>query len=235
MGKSSRHNAAFNAVLFADVLNRAIGHRSLLSFAQESGISYAHICKYRKAHFNTPPTPNLIERISAVADNGISKDDLYRAAGYDDDSMEKIILDVSEEDRCYEACILLISKVMNSRFSKWTYERDDTLISNHFAFTVNDGKTRKQHFVYIPFPQENVGEKKLKNIITLVYGSLVGQEFGCNDKVTLVTESKLGYDAMLQTPVHYPQNASAMWVNLGNLSVLAEQGIAAKGEEALRE
>lgn len=72
----------FNKKAFAELLSLALGKRSINQYERDSGVSAAHISRLMRELVDTPPSPQTIEKLSAKAHNGISYEDLMKAAGY---------------------------------------------------------------------------------------------------------------------------------------------------------
>lgn len=73
--------AYFNKKLFADLLNKAKGDRSVNEYARQSGISSAHISRLLRALLDTPPSPATIEKLAQYS-YGITYEELMEAAGH---------------------------------------------------------------------------------------------------------------------------------------------------------
>lgn len=91
----------FDKNRFAILLEKAKGkERSINKYAKECDISSAHISRLIRGLVNTPPTPDTILRLSSVANNGVTYNELMNAAGYFDTNRnisqkEKFFVDVS--------------------------------------------------------------------------------------------------------------------------------------------
>ncbi|QNO13357.1 hypothetical protein HYG86_00510 [Alkalicella caledoniensis] len=72
----------FNKEEFADLLERAKGDRSINRFAEETGVSAAHISRFLRSLIEAPPTPETISKFSSKAYNDVSYRDLMAAAGH---------------------------------------------------------------------------------------------------------------------------------------------------------
>ncbi|MGE5380034.1 MAG: LexA family protein [Methylocystaceae bacterium] len=72
----------FNRELFARLLEKAQGSRSINAYAREVGLTGAHISRLLRCMLNTPPTPQTIAKLAAGAANGVSYQDFMQAAGY---------------------------------------------------------------------------------------------------------------------------------------------------------
>lgn len=72
----------FNKKAFAELLRLALGRRSINQYERDSGVSAAHISRLMRELVDTPPSPQTIEKLSSKAHNGITYEDLMKAAGY---------------------------------------------------------------------------------------------------------------------------------------------------------
>ncbi len=72
----------FNKTVFAELLTNAVGNRSINQFERDSGVSAAHISRLTRSLVNTPPSPQTIEKLASKAQNGVTYEDLMRAAGH---------------------------------------------------------------------------------------------------------------------------------------------------------
>lgn len=73
---------AFDKELFADLLKKAKGDRSINQYALHSGVSAAHISRLMRGLLDTPPNPDTIKLLSEKAYNGVTYEDLMAAAGH---------------------------------------------------------------------------------------------------------------------------------------------------------
>jgi len=86
MGRKQAH---FNKRIFALLLEKARGERSIRSFANECGISYVQLHKLEKCAQENPPGKKLLLKLAENSENGIEYEDYLFAAGYDLDKEEK--------------------------------------------------------------------------------------------------------------------------------------------------
>ncbi|WP_096201929.1 hypothetical protein [Bacillus sp. FJAT-45350] len=75
----------FNKELFAELLKKAQGKRSLNNYARQSGVTSAHISRLLRCLLDTAPNPSTIKKLANAAQNDISYTDLMEAAGYIDE------------------------------------------------------------------------------------------------------------------------------------------------------
>jgi hypothetical protein len=74
----------FNKELFAELLNKAKGDRSINNYALKSGVTAAHISRLLRSLLDTPPMPDTIKKLSDHAHNDVHYNDLMSAAGHFD-------------------------------------------------------------------------------------------------------------------------------------------------------
>lgn len=77
-----KNENTFNKDLFAELLERAKGQRSINRYAEETGVSAAHISRFLRNLIDAAPTPDTISKLSSKAYNDISYKDLMAAAGH---------------------------------------------------------------------------------------------------------------------------------------------------------
>lgn len=91
----------FNKKIFALLLDRARGERSLKKYADDCGISYVQLRKLSLGEQQNPPRMKLIEKLGANAEGDITADDFAFAAGYGMASYGKRILNSSSHQKFY--------------------------------------------------------------------------------------------------------------------------------------
>lgn len=72
----------FNKEEFAVLLKQAKGKRSINQYANETGVSAAHISRFLRQMISSPPTPETISKFAGKAHNGVTYQDLMIAAGH---------------------------------------------------------------------------------------------------------------------------------------------------------
>lgn len=71
----------FNKELFAELLLKAKGKRSLNKYAEDSGVTSAHISRLTRSLLDTAPTPQTIEKLANAAVD-VTYEELMIAAGH---------------------------------------------------------------------------------------------------------------------------------------------------------
>lgn len=74
--------SGFDRDLFATLLELAKGNRSINQYAMHAGVSSAHISRLLRRMLTTPPESATIRKFAEKAYNGITYEDLMRAAGH---------------------------------------------------------------------------------------------------------------------------------------------------------
>ncbi|MBQ9544678.1 MAG: hypothetical protein IJV00_06105 [Clostridia bacterium] len=80
---------AFNKKLFAMLIDKARGDRSLRRFALDCEISYVQMRKLAACQQENPPRIKLIKKIAKNAQNDIAEEDLMFCAGISFETNEK--------------------------------------------------------------------------------------------------------------------------------------------------
>jgi len=73
---------SFNKKIFALLLDRAKGERTLRRYAIDCDISYVQLRKLMLGEQDNPPRMKLIEKLGAKSENDVTTEDFAHAAGY---------------------------------------------------------------------------------------------------------------------------------------------------------
>ncbi len=86
-----KKNSSFNKKIFAMLIDKARGERSVRRFASECGISYLQLRKLLLCEQDNPPGIKLITKLAENSENGVELEEYLYAAGKaeTDDSVEK--------------------------------------------------------------------------------------------------------------------------------------------------
>lgn len=76
-----KNNGKFNKKIFAMLIDKAKGERSVRRFAQEAGISYLQLRKLLLCEQENAPGIKLITKLAENSENGIELEDYLFAAG----------------------------------------------------------------------------------------------------------------------------------------------------------
>lgn len=80
-----KRNNTFNKRIFAMLIEKAKGERSVRRFALESGISYLQLRKLIMCEQDNPPGIKLITKLAENSENGVDIEDYLYAVGKGDD------------------------------------------------------------------------------------------------------------------------------------------------------
>ena len=76
-----KKSTAFNKKIFAMLIDKARGERSVRRFAADSGISYLQLRKLLMCEQENPPRLKLITKLAENSENGVELEDYLYAAG----------------------------------------------------------------------------------------------------------------------------------------------------------
>lgn len=119
--------AEFDKERFAELLEAAKGDRSIRKYAQDSGVSAAHISRLLRKINDVAPEPDTIKKFAASAYNGITYDDFMKAAGY---------IDVSGESK--DIPPLPSEYIEKYKFSRRDINQYEEVMKHTSAFFMND-------------------------------------------------------------------------------------------------
>jgi len=80
----------FDKEKFAQLLDLAIGERSLNQYALNCGISSAHISRLNRCLLDTPPHPEVLEKMANASQGRVSYQEFMDAAGYLEDNQTNL-------------------------------------------------------------------------------------------------------------------------------------------------
>lgn len=75
-------NCAFNKEIFAVLLEKAKGNKSINEYSRETGVSTAYISKLLRQLNDKPPSPEIISKLAFFASNDITYKQLMVASGH---------------------------------------------------------------------------------------------------------------------------------------------------------
>lgn len=100
---------------FARLLELAKGDRSINEYARECGVSSAHISRLLRCLLDTPPNPETIKKFAQKAANGVTYEDLMKAAGH-------IINEVEAEEKTIDDEIMEIMRELGPEITLQLYD-----------------------------------------------------------------------------------------------------------------
>lgn len=74
----------FDKVLFAELLGKAKGERSINQYGQHCDVDPGYISRLLRKLREQPPSAEIINKLASKAHNGVTAEDLMAAAGYID-------------------------------------------------------------------------------------------------------------------------------------------------------
>lgn len=225
----------FNREKFADLLEKARGGRSINQFANETGVSSAHISRFLRKLIESPPTPETISKLVSKAYNDVTYQDMMIAAGH-----------LGETEDCYSEFnqnltvnspinaktemansekrfvqIILADLFNNSEFT-WSVEKngDQSMLSD-MVINIENNKYTKWLLDFKPTLED---KRFLSHIhFYAIYGQLSTKQFLPTDKYTIVVNSSAFYNQLINTPpVSIKANIFAMLIDLEKSEVVEE-------------
>lgn len=113
----------FNPRLLSDLIKTAIGHRTNKWFAEEIGITPAHLSRILHEKYPYPPRKSTLKAIAACSEERVSEQSLYEACGYKPDhTAESSSLSPDMIRKRMEATIL--SELRNKKASLSVLQND---------------------------------------------------------------------------------------------------------------
>lgn len=92
----------FNKSLFAELLKQAKGDRSINEYANETGVSSAHVSRLLRQLLDSAPEPATIKKLANKATNNVSYESMMSAAGHFMEKMSIEIFTENEIERIHE-------------------------------------------------------------------------------------------------------------------------------------
>nr|WP_144925163.1 hypothetical protein [Paenibacillus bovis] len=224
----------FNKEEFAALLDRAKGDRSINNFANETGVSAAHISRFLRQMIASPPTPETISKFAAKAHNEVSYQDLMVAAGHlarkdqSDGNKENIVerdspmnlrMQIEELEKKFRQVIL--ADLYESPY-KWSVEKteekyrlpDMTLNIEH------DGYNRW----YLEFRPSIPGRPHPSFHPFHLYGRIATFELFETDKFTIVVNDEKAFNMIMKRPpLSLRANIYVMLIDLEWGKILKEE------------
>ncbi len=132
---------SFDKKLFADLVERAKGDRSINKYSEECGISPTHISRLLRELVDTAPSPDTIKCFSSVASNGVTYEDLMKAAGHLDNKFTRESLRNLRGNKSYYEYAIYLEEKTGIKVSPdliEAYERGDIPLKQTFVdFVLN--------------------------------------------------------------------------------------------------
>lgn len=84
MSRGTPTDHEFHHEQVLSLLKKAQGKtRTLASFAKDSGVNYAYLCKYMKGNMKRPLSPDTLLKLANAAEEGVTSEELLDASGFD--------------------------------------------------------------------------------------------------------------------------------------------------------
>lgn len=234
--------AIFNKDLFSTLLNKARGKRSINQFANETGVSAAHISRFSRCLLNAPPSPETISKLSSKAHGGVSYKDLMVAAGHidvaepvDDEENSTVpshgqwpIISESPLERIRQMTLLeskffqiILSHLYKSDY-KWSIQKPEGkhLFPDMTIDIEHDGYTRW----YLEFKGSLSERFRFSSLPHPVYGQIALMELAPTDKFTIAVNTQANFNQFLKRPPKALRaNLYVMLVDLEKGKIVSEE------------
>lgn len=225
----------FNKEEFAVLLDRAKGERSINNFANETGVSAAHISRFLRQMIASPPTPETISKFAAKAHNEVSYQDLMVAAGHLarkdelDGNKENIIERESPRNLRNQAEVLekkfiqVILADLYERPFKWTVEKPEGRVYRpDMILNIDHEGYNRWYLEFMPLISNHRHFSSMNYIMR--YGRIAMQELSETDKFTIVVNDEEVFNRIIKRPpVSLRANLYVMLIDLEWGKILKEE------------
>jgi transcriptional regulator with XRE-family HTH domain len=224
----------FNKEEFANLLERAKGERSINQFANETGVSAAHISRFLRQMIASPPTPETISKFAAKAHNEVTYQDMMVAAGHlarnEVDENREVVVErespmnirhrMNELEKRFMQVILAD---LYERPFKWSVEKHEGRFTRpDMVLNVDYEEYNKWYFEFVPVIPERRHFSTM-NYIHL-YGRISMYELLETDKFTIVLNSEELFNRIMKRPpLSLRANLFVMLIDLENGRILKEE------------
>ncbi len=232
----------FNKTDFAILLNKAKGDRSINQYANETGVSAAHISRFLREMIDAPPSPETLYKFAIKAYNEVTYHDLMIAAGHLATQNDHHILNQLNSPIQYEDDFVIDQPSMNGRnfdykknkFKqillaylydkpiKWSPDNTEKKKSYpDMIINLFDSEYEKWYFDFKP--SQNVRYYSPIHF-TFIYGSIAMKELNQEDKYTIVVDDeKLFHRILRKPPISLRVNLYIMLINTEKDEVVQEE------------
>ncbi|ESU34266.1 hypothetical protein G3A_02010 [Bacillus sp. 17376] len=201
----------FNKEEFAVLLDRAKGDRSINNFANETGVSAAHISRFLRQMIASPPTPETISKFAAKAQNEVTYQDLMVAAGHlakkdeSDGEQENIVERDSPRNLRNQAEVLekkfiqVILADLYERPFKWTVEKPEGRLNRpDMILNIDHEGYNRWYLEFMPLISNRRHFSSTNYIMR--YGHIALQELSETDKFTIVVNDEEVFNRIIKRP-----------------------------------
>lgn len=225
----------FNKEEFANLLDRAKGERSINNFANETGVSAAHISRFLRQMIASPPTPETISKFAAKAHNEVTYHDLMVAAGHlarkdDSDGNRESVVDRdspmnfrSQMDELEKKFIQVILADLYESPLKWSVEKaEDRFRFPDMTINIEDEEYNRWYLELRP----SIPGRRHPSIIHVfhLYGRIATQELLETDKLTIVVNDEKDFNMIMKRPpLSLRANLYVMLIDLEWGKILKEE------------
>lgn len=237
----------FNKAEFALLLEKAKGDRSINQYANETGVSAAHISRFLRQLIDAPPSPETISKLSAKAYNEVTYQELMIAAGHLAAQYELNTynnMELREGTFEQERTPIIKDSPMNFRIEmeylrkrftqiiladlfdkpfKWSPEKlEGRMRFPDMILNIEDAEYKRWFFDFRPSPDDRGFISPMS--LLFVYGKVATTEINPTDKYTIVVNDTKIYDSfMRRLPVSLRANLHIMLINLEKGEVVKEE------------
>lgn len=246
-------DSKYNKQAFADLLTKAMGNRTMTKFAEDAGMSVAHISRMANKKLEAPPSPETIKRLFSAGSNGVTYEDFMIAAGHITETVYDQI-DFIEEYKIEKLNftpteIKEKSKVVNPLISQGEIHRLESMCTSVLLSKMNllpykwkmEGNQREKDFMIqlIDAPVDNwMFEFKMlrlsydeipnRNIsphfVWSILGRLAIKDIPTNTKYTIATTNNaLYYSLTRRYPKNLDINLSIMLIDIDKFIIIKEE------------
>jgi transcriptional regulator with XRE-family HTH domain len=223
----------FNKEEFAHLLERAKGDRSINNFANETGVSAAHISRFLRKMIASPPTPETISKFAAKAYNEVTYHDLMIAAGHIarlvdfEEKINNIVKDSpmylkNKGEVLEKKFIQVILAELYEKPIKWSIEKPEGKIKlPDMTLKVDYEGYNKWYLDFYPNVLQNRGPSFK---LGFVYGSIAMYELLETDKISIVVNDEKDFNMIIKRPpLSIRANLYVMLIDLELGKILKEE------------
>jgi len=179
----------------------AKGDRSINRFAQNTGVSAAHISRLLRNLIDSPPSPETLAKLSSNSYNHISYRDLMAAAGHIIDSNierespdQKIREGINLEKTMFQ---VLLSYLYEADF-EWNIQKPDP--KTNFPDMVVNLEGRQYSRWILGFKPSSISSPETGLFYHNIYGMIATTKLSKKDKFTIVLNNQNSYDTFIKWP-----------------------------------
>lgn len=207
----------FDKKLFAELLEKAKGDRSINKYAGEIDISPAHISRLLRQLIDTPPSPETISKFANGAYNEVSYNELMHAAGHINEKEDPITDDsnVGKIKALEKKFLQVIVSELYSSDIEWSMNK----INNEYldlAIEIKNGEYSKWL----------IELKSLSSIKSLyfIYGQIALFDLAPDIKLTLAVSTEKEFNLFFnKPPKSLRANLFVMLVDLDAGKIIKEE------------